>query len=178
MALGKNDGARTSALDSADRRRRSPLSLHAFSFGWRTGPAHIEAPLSHWVTRNGHRIIFDAHRCVRCNSLSAMHLNARWPWDGGRSQDLYLDANRSFAPVRFEVRSRNEDRKTVFRCDMQFEDDAVLGLAPQSWRTTVYHPDGRIRSEHSNHVTKFAINTEIADSTFTESLTWEMVSTG
>ena len=65
------------------------------------------------------------------------------------------------------MRSRNEDRKTVFRCDMQFEDDAVLGLAPQSWRTTVYHPDGRIRSEHSNHVTKFAINTEIADSTFT-----------
>ena len=45
----------------------------------RPGPAHIEVLLLQWVTRNGHRITFDAHYDVRCNSLSVQHLNARWP---------------------------------------------------------------------------------------------------
>lgn len=86
--------------------------------------------------------------------------------DGDAYFDMYLDRQRDFIPVRFQTKPRDKVRMLTIRCDMQFADDDTLGLVPQSWKTTIFNPDGGIRWEYRSRVKRFNTNSAIADEVF------------
>ena len=130
------------------RRFRKPRKslLRTTGLAVPAGPAHIEAPLSQWVTRNGHRIIFDAHRCVRCNSLSAMHLNARWPCCSSASTGPKTSERRRRTNLRGAKRVK--DCESVLRTAFnQFQRERDIRSLRRNVRTTIptfWHDDASV----------------------------------
>ena len=72
----------------------------------------------------------------RCYDLTRTYL------DGGKSWQLYLDAERSYCVVRFE---QSSDGYLEFEADIDYRPDAIAGWMPASW-VVALPASGKVRS--------------------------------